>query len=307
MKTYKLFSLVLILILIFSLSLTGCSPQIEENTPENQEEETPSDKEDTENNEINADDNKQNDEISNEELDKSKDDETDTDKEKTEENEAKESSENLVESDNENNTDYENAEEITEEDSDSEDSPSDDTTNEEVSSDESQDINQETESEISNDEDDNKEKTNILKIEGNVTNNLFLSLDDLKTMEDLIYSGTFYSLNSFGTTEYTDFKGVKLWNLLNEKALISEEASTIKVIAIDGYSIEFTVNQIKRDDYIDETNQDLKLPVIIAWEENDEEYNPEEGPPYKLVIGQKEPGDVNKPQWVRDIDKIIAE
>jgi DMSO/TMAO reductase YedYZ molybdopterin-dependent catalytic subunit len=190
-----------------------------------------------------------------------------------------------------------------EENSDSKDSSSDDTTNEEVSSDEPEDISQESEAE----EENQKEEINILKIEGSVEKPLFLNLDDLKEMEDLIYTGTFYSLNSFGTTEYTDFKGVKLWNLLNEKALISEEASIVKVIALDGYSMEFTVDQIKRDDYIDETNQDLKLPVILAWEENGQEYDPEEGPPYKLVIGQKEPGDVNKPQWIRDIDKIIVE
>lgn len=302
MKTYKLFSLLLILMLIFSLSLTGCSPETEKNDPENQEEETPSDKYDTENNEINADDNQENDEISNEELDESKDDETNTDKEQIKEYITSENTDESIESDDESNNLDGNAEEISEEDSESEDLSSDDKSNEEMSSGESEDISQENDS-----EETKQEQTNILKIEGSVTNNLFLSLDDLKTMEDLIYSGTFYSLNSFGTTEYTDFKGVKLWSLLNEKALISEEASTIKVIALDGYSIEFTIQEIKRDDYIDETNQDLKLPVIIAWEENGEEYNPEEGPPYKLVIGQKEPGDVNKPQWVRNIDKIIAE
>ncbi len=28
--------------------------------------------------------------------------------------------------------------------------------------------------------------------------------------------------------------------------------------------------------------------MIIAWEENGQEYDLEEGPPFKLVIGQKE-------------------
>lgn len=290
MKSYKFFSILLILIILFSLSLTGCSPEPEVAPPENHEEEGPSEQEDTENNELNKD-------SDSEELDKSENEESDAEKDPIEENEAREDSENSIESDGE------DVEEITEEDSESKDSSSDDTGNEEVSSDEPEDISQESE----NEEENQKEEINFLKIEGSVENPLFLNLDDLKKMEDLIYTGTFYSLNSFGTTEYTDFKGVKLWNLLNEKALISEEASMVKVIAVDGYSMEFTVDQIKRDDYIDETNQDLKLPVILAWEENGQEYDPEEGPPYKLVIGQKEPGDVNKPQWVRDIDKIIVE
>ena len=290
MKSYKFFSILLILIILFSLSLTGCSPEPEVTPPENHEEEGPSEQQDTQNNELNKDGDR-------EELDKSENEESDAEKDQIEENEAREDSENSVVSDGE------DVEEITEEDSESEDSSSDDTGNEEVSSDEPEDISQESESE----EENQKEEINILKIEGSIENPLFLNLDDLKEMEDLIYTGTFYSLNSFGTTEYTDFKGVKLWNLLNGKALISEEASLVKVIAVDGYSMEFTVDQIKRDDYIDETNQDLKLPVILAWEENGQEYDPEEGPPYKLVIGQKEPGDVNKPQWVRDIDKIIVE
>jgi hypothetical protein len=290
MKSYKMFSILLILIIVFSLSITGCSPEPEVDPPENQEEKRPLDQEDAENNELNKDGD-------NEELDKSENEEYDAEKDRIEENEASEDSENSVESDGE------DVEVMDEENSDSKDSSSDDTTNEEVSSDEPEDISQESEAE----EENQKEEINILKIEGSVEKPLFLNLDDLKEMEDLIYTGTFYSLNSFGTTEYTDFKGVKLWNLLNEKALISEEASIVKVIALDGYSMEFTVDQIKRDDYIDETNQDLKLPVILAWEENGQEYDPEEGPPYKLVIGQKEPGDVNKPQWVRDIDKIIVE
>jgi len=292
MKSYKMFSILLILIIVFSLSITGCSPEPEVNAPENQEEDTSSDQEDEENNELSEDDKQEENEKDNEELGKSENEETDTEKDQTEENKELEESDNSEEANDENENQDETREEVTEEDFESEDSSSNDTTTEEVPSE---------------NEENNQEEINLLKIEGSVASPLSLSLDDLKDMEDIIYSGTFYSLNSFGTTEYTDFKGVKLWNLLNEKALISEEASMIKVVAVDGYSMDFTVEQIERDDYIDETNQDLKLPVIIAWEENGEEYNPEDGPPYKLVIGQKEPGDVNKPQWVRDIDKIIVE
>ena len=88
--------------------------------------------------------------------------------------------------------------------------------------------------------------------------------------------------------------------------LIKAEASKISIVAQDGYSMEFTIDQIKME-YMDETNPDNKYPVIIAWEENGEEYSTDEGAPYKLVVGQKEPGDVNKPQWVSNIDVIIIE
>lgn len=156
-----------------------------------------------------------------------------------------------------------------------------------------------------------KEKTeetaNTLKIEGNVGNKLSLSLNELKAMENIIFSGEYYSINNFGTTNHTKFKGVNLWALLEQKAKVSSAATKVSIVAIDGYKMEFTIEQVKRQDYIDETNPDIKLPIIIAWEENGEEYDSEEGPPFKLVVGQKEAGDVNKPQWVSNIDKIIVE
>ena len=152
-----------------------------------------------------------------------------------------------------------------------------------------------------------EETANILKIEGKVGNELKLSLSDLKAMESIIFQGEYYSINNYGTTKHTKFKGVNLWELLNEKAQVSSTATKVSIVATDGYKMEFTIEQAKKQDYIDETNPDAKFPMIIAWEENGEEYDSEEGPPFKLVVGQKEPGDVNKPQWVSNIDKIIVE
>ena len=152
-----------------------------------------------------------------------------------------------------------------------------------------------------------KVEANTLKIQGNIANKLNLTLAELKSMNDIIFEDEFYSLNSFGTTGHTSFKGVKLWSLLEQKAKISPNASKITLIATDGYSMEFTVNQVKKLDYIDETNPEKKFPMIIAWEENGIEYDVADGPPYKLIVGQKEAGDVNKPQWVSNIDRIIVE
>lgn len=148
---------------------------------------------------------------------------------------------------------------------------------------------------------------NLLKIQGLAENELSLSLEELKAMDDLIFEGDFYWLNSFGTTGYTHFKGINLWNLLELKALIKTEASMVTVIAQDGYKMQFTIEQVKKQDYMDETNPDTKYPMIIAWEENKEEYSTDKGAPFKLVVGQKEAGDVNKPQWVSNIDRIIVE
>lgn len=151
-----------------------------------------------------------------------------------------------------------------------------------------------------------EDENNILKIRGLVENELKLSMDDLKAMKDIAFEADFYWLNSYGTTGYTHFKGLKLWDLLETQALIKPEAAIVTIRAQDGYSMEFTPDQIKME-YMDETNPDNKYPMIIAWEENGQEYSPDEGAPYKLVVGQKEAGDVNKPQWVSNIDVILVE
>jgi len=81
----------------------------------------------------------------------------------------------------------------------------------------------------------------------------------------------------------------------------------VKFVASDGYTVEIAVEEALREDYIDEENPEKKYPVIIAWHENGKDYDLDKGYPFRLVIGQKEPGDVNKPQWVQNIAKIVIE
>lgn len=147
----------------------------------------------------------------------------------------------------------------------------------------------------------------LLKVEGRVSTPLSLDLSQLKSMDSLIYSADYYWLNSFGSTGHTSFKGIKLWGLLSEEAGIGSDAQTVRIVATDGYEMTFTVDLIRKQDYIDETDDSKKLPVIVAWQEDGSQYDPDKGPPYKLVVGQKEAGDVNKPQWVSNIDRIIVE
>ncbi|MDP3387033.1 MAG: molybdopterin-dependent oxidoreductase [Eubacteriales bacterium] len=148
---------------------------------------------------------------------------------------------------------------------------------------------------------------NALKITGNVAFEMTITLDELKSLDDIIVEEDYYSVNSFGTKGHTRFKGVNLWFLLDQYAGIGSDASSITILATDGYKMTFTVEQVKRQDYLDETDLNKKLPMIIVWEENGTEYNPEDGAPYKLAVGQIATGDVNKPQWVSKIDSIIVE
>ena len=75
-------------------------------------------------------------------------------------------------------------------------------------------------------------------------------------------------------------------------------------IAEDGYQVEFSLEDVVKEDYIDEQNPSVKLKMILAWEENGTESDPQTGYPLQLVVGQREPGDVNKPYWVRNVNTI---
>ncbi len=146
-----------------------------------------------------------------------------------------------------------------------------------------------------------------LTIEGTgIDKALILSLDDLKEMKESHFEDDFYSLNSYGTKEYFHFKGIKLKAILG-KAGLKEDATTVRFVASDGYNMEFSLEQMLKEDYIDEENPDKKYPVIIAWHENGKDYDASKGAPFRLVMGQKEPGDVNKPQWVQNIAKIVID
>jgi DMSO/TMAO reductase YedYZ molybdopterin-dependent catalytic subunit len=149
--------------------------------------------------------------------------------------------------------------------------------------------------------------SNTLKIKGKVKYEMVVTLDELKSLDDIIVEEDFSSKNNFGTVEQNNFKGVNLWYLLKNYAGIDAGASSVTVIAIDGYKMTFTINQVMKQDYINESEPDKQLPIIIAWQENGTDYDPEVGPPYQLVVGQIGPGDFNKFQWVRNIDSIIVE
>ncbi len=146
-----------------------------------------------------------------------------------------------------------------------------------------------------------------LQIEGSgVENTVILSLDDLKAMKDSFFEDDFYSLNSYGTREHFHFKGIKVKALL-DKAVLKPDAKNIKFVATDGYAQELTVELALKEDYIDQDNPGKMFPVIIAWHENGKDFDVKKGAPFRLVVGQKEVDDMNKPQWVSNIAKIIVD
>jgi DMSO/TMAO reductase YedYZ molybdopterin-dependent catalytic subunit len=145
----------------------------------------------------------------------------------------------------------------------------------------------------------------VLFIEGNgVEGKASITLEELKSMPDGLVEADYFSINSYGTKKYFHFKGIWVWHVLREKVTLKDSAAKVAFIAEDGYKVEYTLEEVKREDYIDEQNPETKYKMILAWEENGREYDLDNGNPFQLVVGQREPGDVNKPYWVRNIKTI---
>lgn len=144
-----------------------------------------------------------------------------------------------------------------------------------------------------------------LLIEGNaVEDKCAFTLEELKSMKDGLVEADYFSINSYGTKGYSHFKGIWVCYILNDKVNLKDDASRVTFVAEDGYEVVYTIEDARKEDYIDEQNPDTKYKMILAWEENGVEYDPEAGVPLQLVVGQREAGDVNKPYWVRNVKTI---
>ena len=147
-----------------------------------------------------------------------------------------------------------------------------------------------------------KDEKNI-EVRGNVEIiNTKISLSMLENHEEAT-EYEFFSLNSYGTKEYFVFEGIPMLSFFDIVG-INEEFSSAIFEAEDGYKVEISYSDLIKVDYIDEQNKEIKYPVVLAWKENGEKYDESEGYPFRLVIGQKEEGDVNKPNWIYNINKI---
>ena len=140
-----------------------------------------------------------------------------------------------------------------------------------------------------------------------VEDQVFFTWEELKSMEEGLVEADYFSINSYGTKGYTHFKGVWVWYVLSEQVGIKDDASRVSFVAEDGYQVEYSIEEVKREDYIDEQNPEAKYKMILAWEENGVENDPSLGSPLQLVVGQREPGDVNRPSWVRNVQIIHVE
>ena len=145
----------------------------------------------------------------------------------------------------------------------------------------------------------------VVIIEGDgVESAVSFTLEELKALEDGLVEADYFALNSYGTKGNFHFKGVWVWHLIDEMVNLRDDAALVSFIGQDDYRVEYTLEEVKKEDYIDEGDPTTKHKMILAWEEDGLEYDPSRGNPFQLVVGQREPGDVNRPYWVRNLKTI---
>lgn len=144
----------------------------------------------------------------------------------------------------------------------------------------------------------------ILQVNGEgVDGTHYFTLDDLKSISGGIVNESYFSINNYGTKEYTDFVGISLKYLLNNHLKLKSSAESITITAADGFYRNYNLSDVRRD-YIDENNPSARLPMLLAWKEDGSERFGSH--PLRFVIGQEEAGDINKPNWIRNVMTITV-
>jgi sugar lactone lactonase YvrE len=144
----------------------------------------------------------------------------------------------------------------------------------------------------------------ILMVDGaGVSQTRYFTLDDLKAMSAGRVTASYFAINNFGTRSYTDFAGISLAYLLDSAAVLAPLAQSVTVTAQDGYYRQYNLEDVRRD-YLDENDPGARLPMILAWREDGRDLTG--AYPLKLVVGQTGVGDVNKPNWVRNVMNVTV-
>ena len=106
---------------------------------------------------------------------------------------------------------------------------------------------------------------------------------------------TYNWLNSYGSKGSEEFEGVYLDNLLEDVVGLTSSAMSITVTASDGYYRNFSLDNQKWGVYWTDIQGNKPM---LAWKQNGTKCD------LMLVVGQSDTEDINKPNWVSDIETI---
>lgn len=146
------------------------------------------------------------------------------------------------------------------------------------------------------DNDTDADKDIVITIKGKVTEELKLSLEDLKSDKyTQVEDRTFHFINAYGTEFEGTYSGVSLWSILEEEGVLEEDASAFVFIGSDGYESE---NPLELS-----LAEDNPKDVILAYEENGQPIF-EEGPVKSIIDREVIPDEVTTHYCVQNLKYV---
>ncbi len=160
----------------------------------------------------------------------------------------------------------------------------------------------------------------ILTISGSgVRNEHEVTVGELEFMQNYIFGGEYCLAKSADEKESAPYRGIDIYEYIRREVGFTAGADTITFKAADGLEKSFSLDEISKNDYINEITGAGNLKVILAYGKNEKPLVPDEssagydaaagndGGPLRLVVGQTEAGDLNSSKSVANVVEIIVE
>ena len=143
-----------------------------------------------------------------------------------------------------------------------------------------------------------------------------ITLAELELMQQYITMAEYAIVDRNNHQTRETYRGIDLYEYLRQEVGLTAGANEVKVVAADGYSRTFLLEEIGKRDYINEASGANDLLVLLAYGKNETPLVPDDtsegyvstvdngGGPLRLVMGQTEKGDQNSGKMVRNVTEI---
>ncbi len=152
-----------------------------------------------------------------------------------------------------------------------------------------------------------------------VRNGHTVTVGELEFMQNYILTGEYCLAKSETNKESALFRGLDIYEYLLREVGFTAGADQITFRATDGFERTFDLEEISKNDYINEETGADNLRVMLAFGKSEVPLVPEKssggyvadvgnhGGPLYLIVGQSEAGDLNSGKLVKNVSEIIVD